>query len=169
MAIRSTVLTSDLMRAVVSQFRLPLRSPHGPAHWMRVRTNGLYLASETGANPRVVELFALFHDSCRASDGRDPQHGPRGAVLAESMREQALFRCSDAELELLVVACHGHTHERTHADPTIAACWDADRLDLPRVGIVPVPHRLCTRPARRRDVIAAAKARAEAWWARTYL
>jgi uncharacterized protein len=27
-------------------------------------------------------------------------------------------------------------------------CWDADRLDLGRVGIIPKPDRLCTNAAR---------------------
>jgi hypothetical protein len=31
---------------------------------------------------------------------------------------------------------------------TLQACWDADRLDLGRVGITPQPHRLCTDAAR---------------------
>ncbi|MBM3962492.1 MAG: hypothetical protein FJ306_11400, partial [Planctomycetes bacterium] len=38
----------------------------------------------------------------------------------------------------------GHTEN----EPGIVACWDADRLDLGRVGITPAPHRLCTAPAR---------------------
>ena len=32
-------------------------------------------------------------------------------------------------------------------------CWDADRLDLARVGIDPHPDYLCTALARRRDTI----------------
>jgi uncharacterized protein len=31
---------------------------------------------------------------------------------------------------------------------TLQACWDADRLDVGRVGIAPKPHRLCTEAAR---------------------
>jgi uncharacterized protein len=32
----------------------------------------------------------------------------------------------------------------------VQACWDADRLDLGRVGIAPAPERLCTAAARER-------------------
>jgi uncharacterized protein len=39
------------------------------------------------------------------------------------------------------------------ADITIQTCWDADRLDLGRVGIVPDPARLCTVAARDPDLI----------------
>ena len=130
---------------------------------MRVRRNGLELAKHTGANTRIIELFAVFHDSCRENDYRDPEHGPRGAVLAELCRDMELFVCSDDELEILQAACYGHTHERDHPDETIATCWDADRLDLPRVGIIPVPHRLCTQPARSPEMINWARTRAENW------
>jgi hypothetical protein len=33
-------------------------------------------------------------------------------------------------------------------EPTLAVCLDADRLDLPRVGITPDPLRLSTSTAR---------------------
>ena len=164
----SAVLSPPLLKAISSQFRLSLHSPHGPAHWMRVRRNGIELAPYTGANTRVVELFAVFHDSCRESDHHDPLHGPRGADLAQLCRELELFTCSDDELEVLQAACHGHTHEPDHPDPTIATCWDADRLDLPRVGIIPVPHRLCTRAARAASMIEKATMRAEQWVSRQY-
>jgi uncharacterized protein len=35
----------------------------------------------------------------------------------------------------------------------VQTCWDADRLDLGRVGKRPDPRRLCTPAARDRDVI----------------
>jgi uncharacterized protein len=44
-------------------------------------------------------------------------------------------------------------------DVTVQTCWDADRLDLGRVGIRPVASRLCTPAARAPDVIAWAYAR----------
>jgi len=141
-------------------FMLPDHSPHGPDHWQRVRHNGLLLAAQTGANPRVVELFAFFHDSCRETDGWDVTHGPRGAELVREHYAAGDLPASAAELELIVTACEGHTVERTHADATIATCWDADRLDLPRVGIPVNPAYLCTEAARQPPVIAAADARA---------
>lgn len=143
-----------------SRFVLSARSPHGPEHWLRVRHNGLLLAETTGANRRVIELFALFHDSCRESDGWDVEHGPRGAQLALAYHTDGLLPASEAELDLLVIACRGHTVERTHADVTIATCWDADRLDLPRVGIQVNPRYLCTDAARDPDFIREAEGRA---------
>ena len=42
----------------------------------------------------------------------------------------------------------------TDADLTVQVCWDADRLDLGRVGIEPIPEKLCTEPARDSKMIA---------------
>jgi len=92
------------------------------------------LAKYTGANTSVIELFAVFHDSCRESDGTDPMHGPRGAVLALELWEEGLFECTPEELEVLQIACFGHTSHQQHSDITVATCWDADRLDLPSIG-----------------------------------
>ncbi len=39
-------------------------------------------------------------------------------------------------------------------------CWDADRLDLGRVGIMPEPSRLCTAAAKRSDLLKWADGRA---------
>ena len=46
------------------------------------------------------------------------------------------------------------------SDVTIQICWDADRLDLGRVGITPHPSRLCTAAAKRLETITWADGRA---------
>jgi uncharacterized protein len=71
-----------------------------------------------------------------------------------------LFDLPDQEFRLLHRACAGHTHERTHPNVTIQTCWDADRLDLGRVGITPHPSRLCTDAAKREDILRWADRRA---------
>lgn len=119
-------------------------SVHGPDHWRRVERNGLILATRTGAIVPVVRLFALFHDSQRVNDFTDPDHGARGAELAKSLRGK-LFDLSDGHFELLHEACVGHTDGHHHENPTIGTCWDADRLDLGRVGIVPDPRFMSTK------------------------
>jgi uncharacterized protein len=110
--------------------------------------NGLRLAKKTGAKVEVVQLFAVFHDSRRVNEGHDPGHGRRGAELAAALRGD-WFNLSDADLDLLYEACAGHTDGGTDGDTTVQTCWDADRLDLGRVGTVPDPKRLCTTAARR--------------------
>lgn len=136
-----------LIAAIRSQYRLEWDGIHGVAHWERVRENGLRLSERTGARTDVVELFACFHDACRHNNAWDPAHGPRGAELARRLHA-SVFAIDPAGLALLVDACVGHTGGGTVAEVTVATCWDADRLDLGRVGIRPAPERLCTEAAR---------------------
>jgi uncharacterized protein len=148
-----------VIQAVLEDYALPLYGDHGVTHWARVLENGLRLAGETGANADVVRLFAVLHDSRRVNEWTDPEHGPRAAAFAATLRGR-LFDLSDREFLLLHRACSGHTHERTHPDVTVQTCWDADRLDLGRVGITPHPSRLCTDAARRPETIQWADGRA---------
>jgi len=148
-----------ILRAVLEDYALPWDGAHGVAHWARVLENGLRLAEETGADIEVVRLFAVLHDSRRVSEATDPDHGPRAAEYAGSLRGR-LFELPDRGFRLLHRACWGHTHERTHPDVTIQTCWDADRLDLGRVGVTPHPSRLCTEAARRPEMIRWADGRA---------
>lgn len=141
---------SDLARitkAILADYVLPVHGIHGVVHWARVLENGLSVARKTGADCEVVTLFALFHDSRRVSDGHDHGHGLRGGELARSLRGD-LIHLDDRAFELLYEACRLHTDGLNDGDPTLLACWDADRLDLGRVGITPHPGRLCTDAAR---------------------
>ncbi len=144
--------TRALLRAILDQYTLTLEGRHGVIHWARVLENGLRLAESTGADPAVVRLFAVFHDACRTGEGRDFTHGPLGAGLAEKLRGQ-YFDLDDHAFALLTAACHGHTERHLDPDPTIQTCWDADRLDLLRVGIQPAPYYLGTAAARAPDTL----------------
>jgi len=132
-----------LWRLASDQRRLRKHSVHGPDHWRRVERNGLFLSSRTGADVIVVRLFAIFHDSRRLNEHTDPDHGKRGADYAASLRNEA-FSLDDARFALLTEACIGHTDEQYHSNPTIGTCWDADRLDLGPVGIIPDPVFMST-------------------------
>ena len=139
-------MDSDVQKTwdhVTSQFQGDWTSLHGPSHWRRVERNALLLATRTQANVAIVRLFAIFHDSARVHDGWDDGHGARGAEYAKSLRG-VVYDLTDDEFELLHYACVWHTNGMQHDDPTIATCWDADRLDLGRVGIMPDPNRMCT-------------------------
>jgi len=150
MTLRSSrVVTDELLNFLKEHYRLDWNGIHGVKHWARVRANGLALAKENEANTKVVELFAFLHDSCRENDGHDPYHGPRAAELALNLQGQ-LIHLSSADLDLLVTACRGHPHEKWHQDPTVGTCWDADRLDLTRIDIIPDPNRLISRAGKAR-------------------
>ena len=115
--------------------------------------NGLRLAEATGANSDIIQLFALFHDACRINEGRDACHAVRGAMLA-SDSWNVLYKSSPQEHDLLIRACALHTNGlMADDDITVQTCWDADRLDLSRVGISPNPQRLCTAAAKHPDIL----------------
>lgn len=135
--------TVSIVSEILRGYTLAISGVHGIVHWARVLENGLRVAASTGANREVVTLFALFHDSRRVNEGHDQDHGLRGAELAKSLRGK-LFELPDREFDLLYEACRLHTDGHTMGDVTLQACWDADRLDLGRVGISPRPNRLCT-------------------------
>jgi uncharacterized protein len=124
---------------IIREFRGDPDSIHGPPHWRRVEQNGLKIAASNGASVDVVRLFAALHDSCRQDDSFELHHGELAAQYALVLRGK-LFDLDDDSFELLQHACKWHTHGKVSTDPTIGACWDADRLDLTRVGIEP-SHR----------------------------
>ena len=140
-----------LWKFVVAQFPLGKNSIHGPNHWRNVESNGLQLASDTKADTTIVRLFAVFHDSRRMNEWTDHEHGKRGGELARELRGK-LFDLDDPRLETLVEACFWHERGRISGDATIGTCWDADRLDLPRVGIQPNASYLSTAAAKRQAI-----------------
>ncbi len=147
----ASILTRELLRFIRTRYQLDWHGIHGVSHWARVRARGLALSRETGASPDVVTLFAFLHDCARLDDHRDFGHGDRAAALIPRLNGR-YFLLPAAEEALLIEAIAGHTVQRWHANPTIATCWDADRLDLIRLGIRPDPARLCTEAGKRRAV-----------------
>ncbi len=128
----------------------PLRhdGPHGLSHWERVEANGLKLAETTGANTKVVSLFAYLHDACRDDDGADQMHGYRAASWLVKLCNVKLIQVTADELLMLHDAVQLHASGRTTKCPTIGTCWDADRLDLTRVGVAPAKRFLSTDAAK---------------------
>lgn len=137
-----------LIQTIRTQYILNWNGIHGWDHWMTVWEAGKTIGVQVEADLRVVELFALLHDSCRRNDSHDPKHGPRAAEFARTLNGQ-LFTLDKPDLETLLLAIRDHTSGYVHEDPTISACWDADRLDLPRVGITPRLSYLGTEAARK--------------------
>jgi len=123
--------------------RWTLGELHGISHWERVERNGLLLATPE-CDVIVIRLFAYLHDSCRENDGYDEEHGPRAAKMIEGLRGNLLKDLSDEQFRLLQEACRLHTSTHRTGNPTIDACFDADRLDLGRVNITPDPEKMAT-------------------------
>ena len=147
----TTVITADLLSMIRRGYRLNWYGTHGVIHWSRVYDNGVKLAEQDGVNIRVVQLFSIFHDSRRRNESSDKEHGRRGANLAVTLREYVPL--NDADFSLLITACELHTSAVTHENMTVQACFDSDRLDLGRVGIIPDPKYLCTPLAKKQEII----------------
>lgn len=145
-------INNDLINRIKNEFVLDWNGIHGYSHWMRVRENGLVLAKKTKANIEIVELFAILHDSKRNNDGADVEHGKRAADFIRSLKGNLIF-LKKKDFELLLFACEKHSDGLIKAPVTIQTCWDADRLDLGRVGIKPDPKYLCTTIAKDQKVI----------------
>ncbi len=124
-----------------ARFALDWEGIHGFPHWRRVHREGVRVARIRGANLKVVELFSILHDCCRENDFHDPKHGPRAADFARSLAG-SVFTISTKELDQLCDAIRNHSRGLMSSDSTIQSCWDADRLDLRRIGVVPDPALL---------------------------
>ena len=131
------------IRSLVNS-RWKLDSVYGLEHWDIVFQNGQKLLTPE-VHTIVVELFAYLHDSCREDNFEDIHHGERAAEWIKTLRHTYLKELSDEDFQLLYDACYLHTTTDKTGNPTIDACFDADRLDLWRVGIMPDPKRMATK------------------------
>lgn len=130
-----------------------LGETHGLPHWQRVERNGILLSTEIregipyireDVNIRVVRLFAYLHDKCRLDNGMDLEHGVRAARMLHTLRNTILKQLADEEFSLLEMACRLHTTVLRTGNLTVDTCFDADRLDLERVGIIPFHNKMAT-------------------------
>ena len=126
-----------------------LGETHGISHWQRVERNGILLSMDNGhlrngVKINVVRAFAYLHDKWRLDDGEDIDHGMRASENLIQLRETLFQWLTDDEFEQLYMACKLHTVCHSTGNPTIDTCFDADRLDIMRVGITPDPERMAT-------------------------
>jgi uncharacterized protein len=152
----------------------PANTQHGPKHWSAVLHNALDLGAregllrsgevlKRGAPSEFLVWFAVLHDCCRTSEDADPKHGERAAELVDGLVRDGTIRLHPfARPADLAYAIARHSTGRTSANKLIGLCWDADRLDLPRVGITPFKEFMSTvsgcelatpRPMSRRGVM----------------
>ena len=142
---------SGLFAEIKRGFVLDWAGHHGANHWGRVRRHALTIARVRGADLLVVELFAFLHDSQRHDEWRDPKHGDRGAEYARSLQGR-FYDLNAKALAQLTHAIRHHSGGEVSTDVTIQSCWDADRLDLGRVGIKPAAEFLSSEAASRIDL-----------------
>lgn len=79
-------VSSEVWKAILNGYTLPVMGTHGVGHWARVLENGRRIGPVAGADQAVVDLFAVCHDARRINEYTDPGHGRRGAELARALR-----------------------------------------------------------------------------------
>lgn len=127
---------------------------HGEQHWRCVAASSLTLAARTpGADAVVCFCFGLLHDMRRENESVDPGHGPRAAELAWTLADEGWLPLGEERVARLSSALELHADGMVSDDPTTGACWDADRVHLPRVGIVPRSTLLSTTAGRRSEAV----------------
>ena len=135
---------SGLLTYLRTTFRCNWYGLHGVAHWKRVAGYGLVLG-QIYRLPKedllIIQLFSYLHDSCRQNEEDDIKHGERGAVLARDLNG-LYYDLNHHRLNKLCFAIARHSFGLMSSDITTQTCWDADRLDLVRVGITPDPQYL---------------------------
>ena len=128
---------------------------HGPRHWRDVARVGIRLAEATpGADPELIFLFGLLHDTRRINEWHDPDHGRRAAEIVPQLLQAGLVQLEPTRAALLVQAIANHVEGVTTLEPTVGCCWDADRLTLGRVGVVPKLSYLSTHAAKDESTMA---------------
>ena len=138
---KSKIVTQPYVDFLAHQYKLSHNGHHGIEHWLRVLINGRLIAKKTGADVEVIEHFALLHDVMRENEQLDPPYGQRASEFAAHLWGDWVHH-SERQMQLLREACRSHCVGRLSSDATIQACWDADRLDLARVGVRPNPTYL---------------------------
>ena len=133
-----------IFQAAVNQIGVHPFGLHGVRHWQSVYDNCLNLwriEHEVYDMPHEDDWFfwnfAMLHDCCRMYDSSDPGHPARAAKLIPD---------NDTDFnKTLRHAILGHSNGKLSTNLAVAICWDADRLDLPRVGVVPNPELMSTK------------------------
>lgn len=151
---------ANLALRVINQAKLAESSIHGVAHWIAVMNNATNIFNELSAEfggwkaqqlrytHGIALLFGLFHDCMRENEDSDRGHGERAAMVIDDEYFTELIDCGFTPSALLAVikACAYHDYVMDIFDwPTgisdkmmnlyMGVCLDADRLELPRVGV----------------------------------
>ena len=155
---------SDLVKRL-EPFRKCDSKVHGPAHWARVFRFGDLLAEKMQLpleQRQCVQVFAWTHDLARWDDNGGNEHAIAGAGYLDEVVPVLFARLSNEQREVIRTAIRHHADslavdEAYHSGwfehlcwgksellNTIGCCWDADRLDLLRLGIEPDGARMST-------------------------
>lgn len=147
--------------SLVHKAKIDFNGVHGFAHWRAVYRNGLTLMPSI--DKYVLFYFSVFHDFFRENDMADTAHGKNALYAIPSIEPTIRMSSKDrgkvkSQIEILSFALEHHddTPEDYAAiknplkdSQTVQILLDADRLDLGRVGIVPLSEYLLSEQARK--------------------
>lgn len=143
-----------ILNAIRKQFKIDWWGHHGVRHWARVRRNGRIIAQHVpGVDIAVLDLFAVLHDAARHDEDADHDHGWRCAARLRKVYDPQDFGLSPSQFQQLLFAIERHSEQAKPISTTVAACWNADRLDLGRVGITPDARLMCREALPPSDII----------------
>ena len=138
----------NLIDIIEKDFKIDFYGIHGIGHWKRVFKNTLILSDYYNVKSDVFELFALLHDSKREDDLIDIEHGYRASIFVQKLLNEQIITLNDEDAQKLIYACKNHTKTDTtdplYSDIVVKICFDSDRLDIGRVGVVPNPSYMAT-------------------------
>jgi HD superfamily phosphodiesterase len=119
---------------------------HGFDHLGRVAILAGRLARAVGEDVESAVVMGFLHDSARKDDGGGCLHAIESAVLA---RKLLLEFYPQMDRGRICDSIKRHADGETTSDLMVACLWDADRLELKRLGRVVDPDLLSTEIAKR--------------------
>jgi len=119
---------------------------HGISHLRRVAITAGRIAASIGEDVESAVVAGFLHDCARSDDGGGTRHAHDSAVLAKKLLSRFYPHLDTVRL---CDAIARHADGETTEDLLAACVWDADRLDLTRLGIEVDPDLLSTTVARR--------------------
>jgi len=138
----------ELLQIVQKNFKLDFYGVHGISHWQRVYKNTKILSNYYKINSPVFELFSMFHDSKRENEYSDIYHGFRASEFVEELIKEKKIILDEDDKNRLLYAISNHTisdeKNPLFNDLIVQICFDADRLDLGRVGVEPEEKYMMT-------------------------
>jgi uncharacterized protein len=104
---------------------------HGLPHLRQVAYVAARLAACEGADWMQAMVGGFLHDCARKDDGGGQEHAFESARVAKVVLGR---HYSNMDVQRLLYAISHHAGGSTTQDPLIGSIWDADRLDLVRLG-----------------------------------
>ena len=119
---------------------------HGISHLRRVAILSGRLANAVGEDVESAIVMGFLHDCARRNDKNDIDHARDSEVLARGLIERFY---SHLDVDRICEAIAGHADGDVTSDPFTGCLWDADRLELKRIGRTIDLDLLSTKVAKR--------------------